>query len=397
MKNIFTALLILVLGAVQLQAEGIEFFEGSWKEALEKAEKEDKLIFVDAYTTWCGPCKRMAKDIFPLKEVGEFYNANFINMKMDMEKGEGRTIRSKYGVNAFPTFLFVNGSGELQYKNKGGKPAPAFIKMGEEALKRFDNSGQFAEKYEEGDRSPELLYKYAIALAKANKENKLKVANEYLKTQKPLSVNMKKEENLKFLYQCATEADSRLFSLLIDNKDALAKTVNGDAINDRIKKACENTVKKAIKYNSVELLEEAKTKMTTNIKNPGNFVLESDLAFYEGTENGALFIKAADKYLKAVGKNNAVELHGLAARAINYFADDAKVMAKAMQWAGKAAENGGTLEYVLTLANLQYMNKKYPQATKTLEKAATLIEKEKNKNAARTFDLLQRKIKEATK
>lgn len=394
MKNIITSLLITLFAFAQLQAEGIEFFEGTWKEALEAAAKQDKLIFVDAYTTWCGPCKRMAKDIFPLKDVGEFYNANFINMKMDMEKGEGRTIRSKYGVNAFPTFLFVNGSGELQYKNKGGKPAPAFIKMGQEALNRFDNSGQFAEKYEEGSREPELLYKYAIALAKANKEDKIKVANEYLKTQKPVSTNMAKEENLNFLFHCATEADSRIFSLFLKNREAIQKVHGEEAVNKKIEKACNNTVAKAIRYKSPELLEEAKTKMAT-ASGSENFAMKSDLAYYEGTEDGGQFVKTADKYLKVVGKNNAVELNKMATRAIDNFGENSKVLAKAMQWATKAAENGGTMEYVLTLANLQYMNKKYPQALKTLDKATGLMGEKKDKGAARTIDLLKKKIADA--
>jgi uncharacterized protein YyaL (SSP411 family) len=54
-----------------------------------KAKKENKLIFVDAYASWCGPCKLMVKNIFPLKTVGDYYNSHFINAKIDMEKGEG--------------------------------------------------------------------------------------------------------------------------------------------------------------------------------------------------------------------------------------------------------------------------------------------------------------------
>ena len=60
---------------------GIEFFHGSWDEALELAKKEHKAIFMDAYAEWCGPCKRMAKNIFTQKEVGDFFNKHFINVK----------------------------------------------------------------------------------------------------------------------------------------------------------------------------------------------------------------------------------------------------------------------------------------------------------------------------
>ena len=110
-KNIAMKSLIIILLAIAgistIQAQGIEFFHGSWDEAIEEAKKQEKIIFVDAYAIWCGPCKRMAKNVFPDEKVGEFYNKHFINMKLDMERGEGLKFRKKYPVSAFPT-LFLD-------------------------------------------------------------------------------------------------------------------------------------------------------------------------------------------------------------------------------------------------------------------------------------------------
>ena len=69
----------------QENGEGIRFFEGTWEEALQKAKEENKLIFMDCYSTWCGPCAQMVRKIFPIKEVGDFYNKNFICLKRNME------------------------------------------------------------------------------------------------------------------------------------------------------------------------------------------------------------------------------------------------------------------------------------------------------------------------
>lgn len=102
MRIKFLAIVLMVNCTVLSFAQGIEFFHGTWEEVKAKAKEADKLVFVDAYTTWCGPCKRMAANIFPLPEVGEFYNANFINYKLDMEKGEGPDFARKYGVRAIP-------------------------------------------------------------------------------------------------------------------------------------------------------------------------------------------------------------------------------------------------------------------------------------------------------
>ena len=69
--------------------KGIEFYEGNFNDALAKAKYENKIIFMDAYASWCGPCKKMAANVFTDEKAGEYFNANFVNLKMDMEKGKG--------------------------------------------------------------------------------------------------------------------------------------------------------------------------------------------------------------------------------------------------------------------------------------------------------------------
>ena len=79
---------------VEKQAEnGIRFFEGSWEQALAEAKSTGKPIFMDCYTSWCGPCKQLATEIFPQKIVGDFMNSKFVNVKYDMEKEEGYGIQ----------------------------------------------------------------------------------------------------------------------------------------------------------------------------------------------------------------------------------------------------------------------------------------------------------------
>ena len=107
--------------------DGIQFFEGSLSEALAKAEEENKLVFMDVYATWCGPCKALKQRTFPVKEVGDVFNTHFINVAMDGEKGEGPEIVKKYGVRAYPTLLFLNPSGEVVHQFKGFRPAAEFL------------------------------------------------------------------------------------------------------------------------------------------------------------------------------------------------------------------------------------------------------------------------------
>ncbi len=139
MKKLVLSVVILCGVTMSLLAQGIQFREGSWKEILEIAKKENKLVFVDNYTSWCGPCKKMVSEIFPLKEVGDFYNANFICYKLDCEKGDGVEVAKTYQIMSFPTYLYVDGNGKLFYRSGAYMPAEKFIEEGKIALAEFSD------------------------------------------------------------------------------------------------------------------------------------------------------------------------------------------------------------------------------------------------------------------
>lgn len=98
---------------------GIKFETLSFDEAIQKAKKENKLIFLDAYAAWCGPCKMMDRTTFKDEKVGDVFNKNFINIKIDMEKGEGPTVAKKYQVRAYPTMMLINAEGKVEKRILG--------------------------------------------------------------------------------------------------------------------------------------------------------------------------------------------------------------------------------------------------------------------------------------
>jgi thioredoxin 1 len=114
---------------------GIQFTSISFEEALKLAKKEKKNIFLDAYASWCGPCKMLKKNIFTQKEVGDFYNSNFINMAIDMEQGEGPKLAQKYKVQAYPTLLFINHKGEVVGSAIGYHQAEELIGVGKKYVR----------------------------------------------------------------------------------------------------------------------------------------------------------------------------------------------------------------------------------------------------------------------
>ncbi len=108
-------------------SEGINFKNVSFEEALEMADTEGKYIFVDAYAEWCGPCKWMEKNTFKNPKVGRLFNKHFINLKIDMEKGEGTELARKYRVTQYPTMMIINSEGEVVKRIIGAKNETALI------------------------------------------------------------------------------------------------------------------------------------------------------------------------------------------------------------------------------------------------------------------------------
>ena len=104
-----------------------DFQELSLEEACKMSKTENKPIFLDCYTSWCGPCKMMANEVFTLKEAGDDFNKNFVCVKTDMEKGGGPAIGKQYGVDAYPTFLIINANGKLMHKVVGAMPLEKLI------------------------------------------------------------------------------------------------------------------------------------------------------------------------------------------------------------------------------------------------------------------------------
>ena len=101
-------------------------------EAVEQAKKENKMVFIDFYTDWCGPCRTMANTVFPQKKVGDYFNEHFVSLKMDMEKGEGITLGKKYGVTAYPTMLILDTQGNVMHTMVGSRSAEELIKEARE-------------------------------------------------------------------------------------------------------------------------------------------------------------------------------------------------------------------------------------------------------------------------
>jgi thioredoxin 1 len=110
--------------------KGIEFKDMTFEEAKAKAKKTGKLIFIDAYASWCGPCKMMDRNTFSDEGIGKVFNDKFINLKIDMEiHADGPVISRLYKVTAYPTFLWIDGDGNIVKREMGYRSPEQFLSL----------------------------------------------------------------------------------------------------------------------------------------------------------------------------------------------------------------------------------------------------------------------------
>lgn len=202
------------------QADGIAFRELSFPEALKRAEVEDKLLFVDCFTTWCGPCKRLSKVVFKDSLVADYFNRHFVNLKMDMEKDEGVELRKKYGVHAYPTLLFINSSGEVVYRLVGAEDALELLKKVKLGVESGGLSG-LKKRYEAGDRDLAFISGYINALSAANREQEAgQVAADFLQGREQKM--LEDEDYFLVFYYYVHDVNSSAFQYVVNHQKEIA-------------------------------------------------------------------------------------------------------------------------------------------------------------------------------
>ena len=117
-------------------SDGIQFFEGSWEEALTKAQTENKLIFLDVYAVWCAPCKALKKNTFPDMEVGDYFNKHYISISLDGEKGVGKMLAKKFQIQAYPSLFILDTQGNPLLYYPGYMRPNELLELGKSGIKQ---------------------------------------------------------------------------------------------------------------------------------------------------------------------------------------------------------------------------------------------------------------------
>lgn len=236
------------------KSNGVRFIETPTLEAaLQQAAKEGKVLFMDCYTQWCGPCRCLASRIFPLKSVGEFYNTNFVNVSFDMETPEGMLIRKKYNIRAYPTLLFLNPAGEIQHMGVGAGDEKGMLLLGKTALDSMVSYKALKEKIAHGDRSAETIMGYLSVNNYATDWNKL--IQEYFKNKSPKQRLSENSWNLFNSFDYSIEGDQ--FRFFVKHRADYEKMYGKDQVQNKIRKLFFNYMSDSLTHKSLEKVDPA--------------------------------------------------------------------------------------------------------------------------------------------
>lgn len=260
MKKIILLSLLLLSLSFRADAQ-TEFRHISFDEAKTAAKAEGKYIFIDFFTTWCGPCKRLAANVFPTKQVGDYLNGKYVCLKVDAEKGEGVELAKKYGVAAYPTLAVINAEGELLGSFAGLKEGDEFIAAVEMCNNPELKPERVKARYEAGERNTPLLVAYATLLADNNRDymeglSQAKgILDEYFNT---LSDNERlANENTGLFTTFAFDYDNPRVRFLIDRRSGFASD-NQAKLDETIKNVFTN---EALRYFSSNILRDNEDNM----------------------------------------------------------------------------------------------------------------------------------------
>jgi len=402
MKSIF---FLLVLAPFLLQAQqdtGVHFEQGlAWAAVKAKAKAENKYIFMDCFTTWCGPCRYMSTTIFPQEETGHYMNDKFVSIGVQLDTtakdagevkawyADGHDIAVKYGVRAYPTYLIFAPDGHIIHRMVGARPdAKSFLS---DLSGTFDSTKQYytlLKQYENGRRDSAFLHRMALRCEDIyDLANLQVVGNAWLATQ----TDLYNRDALAVVDALTNTSRDTYFALYV-NHAAEVDNVLGDGkaeakvrailLREGAKVAREGKKqpdwKKVHQRIAAKLPAEA-DEMTAHIK----------VNFYCGQKDWINFETAMVSYMKTYGEKMSIgDLNSLA-WAVFEGCPDMTCVSDVLDWSKRLKENSdpGIMD---TYANILYKLGKKDDAIALETKALNMLPDGQKGDMQATLDKMKK-------
>lgn len=388
-------LFFLLLSQFQINAQGINWQTGSFEHILNKAKSQKKLIYVDIYTTWCTPCKQMDVEVFANSNVGNFFNDNFINYKIDGEKGEGKDLVEYFELESYPTSMFIDGDWNVILKLEGFRPVERLLESAEKMAERGKINGsddELEQVYKEGKRDAVFLLEY-IKVRQLQKMDNSMILDEYLG--KISSEQLRSESMLKLIIENTYQLHGRAFDYLMSRK-------NEPIIERKIKGIILQNLTKAGNQKNEKLLTEALAtngRLSRTFAEANEWNTEAKMNYFMLTNQSDKFFITADflmdTYLLKKDLTllkNAPELREIYTQKLrkaskfvaeNY--NEREKLEKAVLWIGKALEIEEKSNNNEIYSRLLFILGNKTEAIKLMNRTLSLAKQEKADNSRIEF------------
>ena len=402
MKKSF--LLLVLLPVFSFAQKGIQFEHGlTWKQIQAKAKTEHKFIFMDAFTTWCGPCRYMAANIFTQEPVGSFFNQNFINVKaqLDTTKADNDEVKSlyidahnimtNYKVNVFPTYLFFDPNGKLVHRAIGSSEADKFVAKAKDAMDPQKQYYVLLDQYNKGKSNPEFLLSLAKASLEAyDMDNAKIISKKYLGTQKDLFT----KDNVDFLDKFTQSTKDEGFALILKNPTKFDAVRGAGAANTKLTEIIEydEVFPMLFKRDAAAPNWEALTA-SLQAKYPNQaaeVIAASKVMYFQSKRDWNNFQTAVQDYMKNYGsKANPNQLNNYAWTVFEN-CKDMTCVTEALEWSKRSFKDNNNPMFIDTYANILYKLGKKEEAITWEEKATALAVEGQKQSYQQTVDKMKK-------
>lgn len=390
MKKLFILLMLLpFLGFAQ--QKGIRFENDlSWAQIQAKAKAENKFIFVDCFTTWCGPCKYMTNNVFPQEIMGDYFNDKFINVQVQMDKTEGDNdyvkswyedaagIEKEYAIRAYPTFLYFSPDGKIVHRVVGGGEAEDFIAKSAMALKPETQYYTLLAKYKEGNNKPEDLRRTALAAqAAGDMQNGSAIFSEYLETQTDLYT----KENIELLNSFTFSSKDKGFPIFLNEGKKVDAVLGEGKALAKVKAiaANEEIYPKMFGRNSIGDWAPVEAAMKEKYPQVAEELLaQTKTQYYMYKKDWPNFQTQIVAYMNKYGQKASPEELNQFAWTVFENCPDMNCVKEALEWSKRSLAGKENPMFMDTYANILYKLGRKDEAIAVQEKAVKLSNGDKD-------------------
>lgn len=393
-------LLLPFMGIAQIQFVQNKNFE----EVLAKAQQENKKVFVDFYTVWCGPCKLMSQKVFTETEIGTYFNEKFVNYQINAEDKAFTEQVKRYQIRSYPTLLILDAAGNVLGRQEGALDAAHFLKFAKRTLGELMSFEQMYDKLKADKNNEQLIQAilleapdFLVTLPEGSQYDRWslrieRLYNDYRK-RKPVGKMMNPTDfAILMTYHPEADKNDEVLNYIMQNYDAVVQSAGEDAVCQYVFTMNTDLIQRLARKGDPDYL-----KMLDRLKGEFKTVYESLMNFngtdvytgmkylYDGEyylfskKDISKYLELMDQYFSLLGQTITPADYRNAVEAVHEVLNGKftpEVTAKCMEWITAALQGdmdpGNRMEMLLMLGDCHKMQKDKENAKKCYNQAYML-------------------------